>query len=192
LTIMIVFLSINPVMNMISKNQIMNTSFSGLRIVNTYGAFGSVGKVRREVILEGTTDTVISDQTQWREFEFKCKPGDVSRRPCIMSPYHYRIDWQIWFAAMSPYWRQPWLLNFMAKLLQQDPPSIGLIDKNPFDETNPPKFIRALLYEYRFTTPEEKHETGDWWVRKLLGKYAGPVSLDSPTFKSLLEKQGWS
>ncbi len=79
----------------------MNTSFDPLHLVNTYGAFGSVGQERNEIIFEGSDDAVITPESQWKAYEFKCKPGDPFRRPCVISPYHYRLDWQIWFAAMS-------------------------------------------------------------------------------------------
>ena len=103
LTTVIVLLSITPTFNLLSPQQKMNASFDPLHLVNTYGAFGSITKTRREVVLEGTSDTVIGPQTVWKEYEFKCKPGDVRRAPCIVSPYHYKIDWQMWFAAMNTY-----------------------------------------------------------------------------------------
>ena len=93
-------LSVGPVRNLLSRHQAMNTSFNRLDLVNTYGAFGSVGRERHEIVFEGTDDPVVTDRTRWREYEFKCKPGDPARRPCIVSPYHYRLDWAIWLAAM--------------------------------------------------------------------------------------------
>lgn len=89
-------LSYPVVLNLFSKAQAMNTSYNSFRIVNTYGAFGSVTKTRTEVIFEGTSDSIISKNTQWKEFHFKCKPGDINRRPCFISPYHYRLDWSLW------------------------------------------------------------------------------------------------
>ena len=176
LTALILFLSINPTLNMISPGQKMNAGFDPLHLVNTYGAFGSVTKKRREIVLEGTSDSNLSPATEWKEYEFKCKPGDVSRMPCLMSPYHYRLDWHIWFAAMNTYHRHSWILKLSQGLLQNDKAAVGLIAYNPFIE-DPPKFIRAVLYDYRFTTPEEKHKTGDWWVRKKLGGYFPPIAL---------------
>jgi hypothetical protein len=139
---------------------------------------------------EGTADEVITEQTEWKEYEFKCKPGDISRKPCVVSPYHYRLDWQIWFAAMSPYQNHPWILNLINKLLQNDPQTLGLLESNPFAER--PRFIRASLYEYRFTTHPERQRTGNWWVRKRLGDYLPALSLQNPEFKRILKQQQWT
>ena len=69
----------------------MNTSYEPFRIVNTYGAFGSVTKNRTEVVLEGTWDEdPKSPNANWMEYDFPCKPGDLTQRPCLISPYHYR------------------------------------------------------------------------------------------------------
>src|SRR5262249_39161701 len=83
-------LSITPVENLLSRHQAMNRSFDPLHLVNTYGAFGVVGRERDEVIIEGTSDAHVGPDTDWREYQLPCKPGDVARRPCVVSPYHYR------------------------------------------------------------------------------------------------------
>src|SRR5262249_23286322 len=83
----VALLSVDPVLNLVSPRQIMNTSFSALDLVNTYGAFGAVGKERREIVFEGTRDEVVTEATRWKAYEFVCKPGDPSRRPCVISPY---------------------------------------------------------------------------------------------------------
>src|SRR5439155_231582 len=101
LSLLVAYLSIAPVANLISKRQMMNTSFDRLSLVNTYGAFGAVGKERDEIIFEGTDDVVITGDTQWKEYEFKAKPGNPNLRPPFIAPYQPRIDWQIWFAAMA-------------------------------------------------------------------------------------------
>src|SRR4051812_30261220 len=97
LSILIAYLSVAPVMNLISHRQMMNTAFNRLDLVNTYGAFGSVGRERNEIVFEGTDDAVITGDTKWREYEFAAKPGDPDRRPPFIAPYQPRIDWQIWF-----------------------------------------------------------------------------------------------
>lgn len=167
----------------------MNASFEPLHLVNTYGAFGSVTRERDEIIFEGTDDLNPGDSAVWHEYEFKCKPGDVSRAPCVVSPYHYKIDWQMWFAAMSSWRYNPWILNFTAKLLQNDPATLGLIGKNPFSE-QPPKYVRAKLYRYRFTTAGERKQTGTWWSRTFLREYLPPLSLDNPAFHKILSALG--
>ena len=176
------FLSLSPALNLLSPSQAMNASFEPLHLVNTYGAFGSVTRQRDEVILEGTDDPAPGPHTVWKEYEFKCKPGDVNRAPCVVSPYHYKIDWQMWFAAMSGYRYHPWILNFIAKLLHNDPATLSLIGKNPFPGM-PPKWIRGRLFRYRFSTAEEKNKTGAWWVRDFIQDYLPPLSsgmLESP------------
>ncbi|MFI5310069.1 MAG: lipase maturation factor family protein [Gemmatimonadales bacterium] len=190
LALVVGFLSIAPVLNMLSSGQMMNASFEPLHLVNTYGAFGSVSRRRLEVVLEGTADTVTTPATEWKEYEFKAKPGSVARRPGVVAPYHLRLDWLIWFAGLSRDYAEPWLLPLVARLLQNDKPTLGLIAANPFADRAPAR-IRARLYDYRFTTADERRATGDWWVRTLVGEYLPPVSLDSPGLLDTLKGQGW-
>ncbi len=172
----ILVLSYRPARNLLSGAQLMNASFEPLHLVNTYGAFGSVTKVRNEVIVEGTADETVTGTTVWREYEFKGKPGDVRRRPPQFAPYHLRLDWLMWFAAMSSPLYHEWFVPFLAKLLQGDRATLALLERNPFPD-RPPRFVRALRYRYRFSTPQERRETGAWWVRTLQGEYVGPVAL---------------
>merc|ERR1711998_226990 len=103
---------------MISTNQRMNVSFNQFKLVNSYGAFGSITKVRNEVILQGTQhEDPLSIDAIWKDFEFPCKPGNIDRRPCLISPYHMRLDWLLWFAAFQSYQHCPWLVHLAAKLL---------------------------------------------------------------------------
>ncbi len=188
---LILFLSITPARNLLSSRQLMNASFDPLHLVNTYGAFGSITRQRREVVLEGTRDFRPGPETVWKEYEFKCKPGNVRRAPCIVSPYHYKLDWQMWFAAMSSYRYHPWILSLAGKLLENDPQTLGLIAGNPFPG-EAPRWIRASWYEYHFTTPEERRKTGAWWVRKKAGDYLPPLSLSSPPFQMILRRLGFT
>ena len=190
LAAIVVLMSIPVVINMLSARQIMNTSFNSLHLVGTYGAFGSITRPRYEVIVEGTEDSVITASTKWREYEFKGKPGDVNYTPPQIAPYHLRLDWLMWFAAMSSYQDYPWFVNFVAKLLQSDPAVLSLLRKNPFPN-QPPRFIRALQYEYHFTNPQERKQTGAWWKRTLVGAYFPTVSLQNPAFRQVLKSQGW-
>jgi len=187
LTVLVGVLSITPTMNLLSPAQKMNASFDPLHLVNTYGAFGSITRVRREVVLEGTNEAVPGPQTVWQEYEFKCKPGDVRRAPCVVSPYHYKLDWQMWFAAMNTYHYHPWVLNLVGQLLENSSGVQRLIQNNPFPD-QPPKFIRAVWYQYRFTTAAERKVTKAWWVRVSLGEYLPPLSLQNPQFQSILRK----
>ncbi|MGZ3657905.1 MAG: lipase maturation factor family protein [Bdellovibrionota bacterium] len=186
LAALVAALSIKPAMNLVSGAQLMNASFDPLHLVNTYGAFGSITRERDELILEGTADAAVSPSTKWKEFSFKGKPGDVFRRPPQVTPYHFKLDWQMWFAAMSPYYQHPWILNLVAKILQGEPEVIALMGENPFPLA-PPHFVRILQYRYRFTNAGEKA----WWTRELEGEYLPPLSLQDGAFRDVLERQGW-
>src|SRR5205807_2556148 len=170
--------SIQPIRNMISPRQVMNTSYNPFHLVGTYGAFGSITRQRFEVIVEGTDEAVLSPTTKWTEYEFKGKPGDVKRMPAQIAPYHLRLDWLMWFAAMSPYYSQPWFVHFIEKLLEGDQSTLSLVRRNPFRD-HPPRYVRALQYEYHFTSPKERAETGQWWRREPAGTYFPAVSLDN-------------
>lgn len=175
-TLLVVALSWRPARNLFSRDQLMNASFDPLRLVNTYGAFGSITRERREVILEGTADDRSSPDAVWREYEFKGKPGDPMRRPRHFAPYHLRLDWLMWFAAISPAYAMSWLEPLIDKLLQNDPATLRLLATNPFPD-RPPRAIRAVLYRYRFSTWRERRESGAWWVRTRLREYLPPASL---------------
>jgi hypothetical protein len=185
LALVVAILSVNVVANLLSPRQAMNRSFDRLHLVNTYGAFGSVGRERDEVILEGTSDATIGPDTRWQEYQFPCKPGDVRRRPCLISPYHYRLDWQLWFAAMSQAEREPWLIHLVDKLLRGDRGVKSLLAVDPFPET-PPRFLRAQLYRYRFTRPGE--DSADWWQRTPIRPYLPPVGRDDPGLAAYLRR----
>jgi hypothetical protein len=181
-------LSYYPVANLFSKRQAMNTSFGPLAVVNTYGAFGSVGRQRREIVFEGTDEAQLTEATRWRPYEFKCKPGDPRRRPCLITPYHYRLDWQIWFAAMSSPARYPWTLHLVWKLLHNDPGALSLLANHPFPGA-PPRYVRADLYVYEFAPPGNAE--GVWWRRRRLGAWIPPLRADDPRLLRFLDAYGW-
>ena len=188
--ILVAFLSVEPIRNMLSPRQVMNTVYNRFHLVGTYGAFGSITRPRYEVIVEGTDDAVPGSATKWREYEFKGKPGSLAQMPPQIAPYHLRLDWLMWFAALSSYRQHPWFVNFMAKLLEGDRATLGLLRSNPFPD-RPPLQVRALLYEYHFTTPAERAASAQWWKREPVSVYFPPVSLATPGFRELLEEQGW-
>lgn len=175
-TAAVLVLSYWPVRNMLSRHQRMNLSFNPFHLVNAYGAFGTVGRTRREVVIEGTDDPEIGEQTVWREYEFKGKPGALDRLPAQWAPYHLRLDWLIWFAAISPLYAQQWRDALMVRLLKNDRDTLRLLRHNPFPDT-PPHYVRALLYVYRFTTWRELRRDGAWWHRTLVGIFLPPVML---------------
>jgi len=192
-TLVVIWLSVPVVTNLMSNSQSMNRSFQSLRVVNTYGAFGSVGDQRWEIILEGSLDSPITADSQWREYVFKCKPGPTDRRPCLITPYHYRLDWLAWFAGLEAargqgVRREGWLPHLIWKLLQGEPLVLELLEGNPFPE-GPPAFIRVQRYTYEFAPPG--NEAGLWWQRELVGPHLPPMSTDDPALLSFLERNGF-
>jgi hypothetical protein len=184
----VALLSIAPVRNLISSEQAMNTSFDRLELVNTYGAFGSVGEERYQLVFEGTSDAVLTPSTVWKEYLYKYQPVDLMQRPRTVAPYQPRLDWAVWFAAMSSYQRYPWTLHVLWKLLHNDPGMLSLMGENPFPDT-PPRFVRARLYRYEFApigNPE-----GAWWKRTFLREWLPPLSADNPQLVQFLRLQGW-
>ncbi len=183
----VAFLSLEPVMNMLSPGQVMNTSFDPLELVNTYGAFGSIGRERYEIVLEGTDDDPADAGARWVEYDFKCKPGTPERRPCWISPYHYRLDWQMWFQDMPGAPVEPWFVRLVAKLLQGDPAVRALLAPGPFED-RPPRAIRARYYRYEFTRLGEP--TRAWWKRTLVAEYLPPLVRDDPRLLEYLRDEG--
>jgi hypothetical protein len=140
-----------------------------LESVNAYGLFATMTTERDEVILEGS-----DDGTTWREYGFRWKPGNPDRsRPGWVAPHMPRLDWQMWFAALSRWEREPWLDVLMRRLLAGEPTVLALLGENPFPD-HPPRLVRATRWRYRFATPEERAATGRTWERTLVGPY-GPV-----------------
>lgn len=134
-----------------------------------YGIFAVMTTKRYEVVVEGSEDGEV-----WKEYGFYYKPSELERRPRRISPYQPRIDWQIWFLPFSSYEDEEWFQSFMIHLLRGSPQVLLLIRVNPFPD-KPPKYVRALFYDYEFTSWKERKRTGDWWKRTLIGRY-------SPTF----------
>lgn len=175
-------LSIEPAKNLISKKQKMNYSWNRYHLIGAYGAFGSVTKKRYEIVLEG-----MNANGEWGEYEFKGKPTSLNRTPPIVAPYHLRLDWMMWFLpftvgvgshGLSIWGYDPWFINFIAKLLDNDQRTLSLIRSAPFFER--PVAIRAQFYHYQFTDKGEKAI----WKRTLIGEYLPPVTLKD--LKSIL------
>lgn len=175
-TALVLVLSYRPALNLFSKQQAMNRSYDSLHLVNSYGAFGTVGRVRQELVVEGTDERTVHEGTVWREYEFKGKPGDVRRLPRQYAPYHLRLDWMMWFAALSPAYARPWFLPFVERLLEGDRDTLRLLRRNPFPDA-PPAYVRARLYRYRFTTRRERRETGARWHRTFVREFLAPTRL---------------
>jgi lipase maturation factor 1 len=144
-----------------------------LRSFNSYGLFRVMTTERPEIIVEGSRDGV-----HWDAYEFEWKPGDVSRAPGFVAPHQPRLDWQMWFAALDQVERQRWFVNFLVRLLQGSPEVLALLEWNPFP-IEPPRYVRATLYQYHFTRLEDG--TTGWWKREERGLYCPPLSLRTST-----------
>lgn len=140
--------------------------------VNSYGLFAVMTTERREIVIEGSDD----GQT-WLPYEFSHKPGDVNRRPSFTGPHLPRLDWQMWFAALSDERASPWVSRFLDRLLEGSPEILALLERNPFP-ARPPRFLRATLYEYRFSDAETRNQTGVWWWRQRVGPWT-PLRINS-------------
>jgi Lipase maturation factor len=178
LAIVIAVLSWFPVRNLLSPNQAMNRSFDPFRLVNTYGAFGSVSRVRDEVVIEGTSAEAPAGDDEWLEYGFKGKPGDPRRLSPQWAPYHLRLDWLMWFLPLSPRYGDRWFVPFLVRLLEGDRPTLALLRDNPFPD-DPPRWVRARLFRYRFSSAAELRATGAWWVRTPIGEFMRPVGLQA-------------
>ena len=152
----------------LSRAEQVATSFSA---VNSYGLFAVMTTRRHEIVIEGS-----DDGKSWLAYEFKWKPGDVRRRPEFVPLHMPRLDWQMWFAALGDYRQNPWLGGLVHGLLKGSPEVLALLEHNPFPD-HPPHFLRAVVYDYHFTTPAERSGTGAWWKRERLGLYYPVVSL---------------
>jgi lipase maturation factor len=144
---------------------------SPLRLVNSYGLFAVMTTTRPEIVVEGS-----NDGTTWTPYEFRYKPGDVKRAPPWVAPYQPRLDWQMWFAALGSADENRWFYNFAGRLLQGSAPVLGLLERNPFPG-GPPRYIRAVVYDYRFTDYAERRTSGTWWRREEKGVYLPAISL---------------
>ena len=144
---------------------------SPLMIVNSYGLFAVMTTSRPEIVIEGSADGQV-----WREYVFRFKPGPVTRRARWSIPHQPRLDWQMWFAALGDRTDNPWFESLMRRLLEGSPPVLALFEADPFPD-RPPKYVRALLYDYRFADSSTRAATGQWWVRQLAGLYFPQVSL---------------
>ncbi|MFE2297443.1 lipase maturation factor family protein [Streptomyces sp. NPDC059445] len=171
-------LGYRPARNLVSRRQVMNRSFDPLHLVNTYGAFGSVSRMRHEVVVEGTADAVPREDADWREYEFKGKPGDPRHWPRQFAPYHLRLDWLMWFVALSPGYAGTWFSGLVERLLENDPDTLRLLRRSPFPADAPPRYVRARLFRYRYTTWRELRETGACWERTYVRDFLPPTRLE--------------
>ena len=133
-----------------------------LQSVNGYGLFRVMTTTRPELVIE-----VSENGSDFREYEFRWKPGDPAHRPVFVEPHMPRLDWQMWFAALDPAGAQYWLDALGRRILEGEPAVLRLLGPSPL--AGRPKEIRLVRYEYRFTTAAERATTGAWWSRALTG-----------------------
>jgi hypothetical protein len=144
-------------------------ALDGWRAVNTYGLFAVMTKTRPSLEIQGSDDLA-----HWRTYEFRWKENDdLGRPPLLCEPHMPRLDWQMWFEALS---NRPnaWFRRFLNRLLENEPAVLALLEHNPFPD-RPPRFVRAVKYDYEFTTPAERAETGQWWRRRETGIFQPPI-----------------
>ncbi|HAM25512.1 MAG TPA: hypothetical protein DCP11_02105 [Microbacteriaceae bacterium] len=174
-TLLLVVLSYWPIKNLFSRRQLMNASFNRWQLVNAYGAFGSVTRQRIEIVIEGTLDDDPGDEADWREYEFKGKPGDPRRMPRQWAPYHLRLDWLMWFLPLGSV-HQDWFYAFLVRLLEADRATLRMLRKDPFVGERP-RWVRVRSYRYRFATRAEKRATGQRWIREEKREVMAPMAL---------------
>jgi hypothetical protein len=133
-------------------------------IVNTFHVFPTMTTRQLEIRIEGSIDG-----REWREYPFRYRPQDQSQRPEVIIPHHPRLDWMMWFVTLHPKFLD-WFDQFLTALLENAGSATSLLAANPFSE-QPPNMLRVRLWHYRFTTPEERAESGDWWIREDLGLF---------------------
>lgn len=183
----VALLSLQPVFNLLSPRQMMNSSFDPLHLVNTYGAFGSVGVKRYAIVFEGTADSDPA-AAHWKEYPFQALPDDPARPLVQVAPYQPHLDWQLWFAAMGTPEQYPWTLNLVWKLLHNDAATLSLFAGNPFPDA-PPRFIRASYYIYHFAPPDNPAHV--YWTRERIGSWLPPLARENKELRSFLEENGW-
>ena len=185
---LVAVLSIQPVMNLFDPHQAMNTSYDPLHLVNTYGAFGTVGRERPVLIFEGTDSADPDTATDWKEYPYMAGPWDPKLSPRFIAPYQPHLDWQLWFAAMGSPEEYPWTWNLIWKLLHNDPGTLSLFGSNPFPD-HPPRYIRTVLYIYHFAKPGNPEHV--YWTRQRLGLWLPAYSVDSTELQQRLRTMGW-
>lgn len=174
-------LSVKPIQNLLSPQQRMNQSYNPYHVGNSYGLFGSITRRRLEVVLSGSTDNKPTTWSVWKEYDFHCKPSDPLKKPCWITPYHLRLDWQMWFLAMRPRVQEVWVMRLLEKALLNHPDLEKLWIRNPFKDGEPPQFVKLDLYHYEWWEPDDEEMSREvntpWWRRKLIRTYLSPVNL---------------
>jgi hypothetical protein len=139
------------------------------RVANQYGLFGIMTRGRYEIEFQGS-----ADGKNWVAYPFGYKPQELNKPPGIYAPYQPRFDWNLWFASLGSWQDYPIVVRTEVRLLSNDRNVLALFAGNPFLH-EPPRQVRAVLWQYWFTSLAEKRATGLWWRREYLGLYAPTV-----------------
>ncbi len=142
------------------------------RIANRYGLFAVMTRGRYEIEFQGS-----NDGKTWIAYRFRHKPQELDKPPRIYAPYQPRLDWNLWFASLGEWRDNPMVLRTERRLLSNDRDVLALFASNPFPQ-QPPRQVRAVLWQYWFTSMPEKREHGLWWRRELRGLYAPAIQLE--------------
>jgi hypothetical protein len=148
------------------------TMLEPFRIANQYGLFAVMTRGRYEIEFQGSHDGQV-----WVTYPFRFKPQALDRAPGIYAPYQPRFEWNLWFASLGSWQQNPLVPRTEERLLINDPDVLALFARNPFPD-KPPQQVRAVLWQYWFTSIDQKRRTGDWWTRRLLGVYAPVLERD--------------
>ncbi|MFB6212270.1 MAG: lipase maturation factor family protein [Candidatus Magasanikbacteria bacterium] len=181
--LLVLIISFGQIFSLITQSQLpkkltkIKKPIANFRIINQYGLFANMTTKRPELIIEYSYNG-----NQWKEYDFRYKPDKLSEIPPQIAPHQPRLDWQMWFSALTAYHStlaskpqyDRWFIHFTKKLLQGSKSVEKLIK---WKKKNAPNYIRVKLYQYKFTTPKEKQRTGNWWKRKLVGTYLPPVTI---------------
>ena len=141
------------------------------RIANQYGLFAVMTRGRYEIEFQGS-----NDGTNWTAYPFRFKPQALNEAPGIYAPYQPRFEWNLWFSSLGDWQQNELVPATEERLLVSSPAVLSLFRRNPFQNT-PPRYVRAVLWQYWFTTMEEKRRTGNWWRREYIGLYAPELML---------------
>jgi hypothetical protein len=149
------------------------TMLEPFRIANQYGLFAVMTRGRYEIEFQGSRNG-----QDWVAYPFRFKPQALDRAPGIYAPYQPRFEWNLWFASLGSWQQNPLVPRTEERLLTNDPDVLALFAGNPFASA-PPLQVRAVLWQYWFTSIPQKRTNGDWWTRRLLGLYAPVLGRDA-------------
>ena len=156
------------------------------RVADSYGLFANMTPHRYEIEFQGS-----NDGTTWQAYEFRFKPQEVNDRPRIYAPYQPRFDWNLWFASLSNWQEEQIVPLTEERLLEGDRDVMSLFRSSPFPQ-QPPRYVRAVIWQYWFSTPAQKQLTGVWWTRTMLGTYAPTITRTSNGHYAALDVPTWT